>query len=59
MYPCTKYQVIRRTSDFETKFAQKDVNNKNFGKMNIKFEIRIWKCTPVPNFSHFRKYTII
>ena len=41
MYPCTKFQLIWRTSDFGTKFAQKNVNNKNFGKINIKFEMRI------------------
>ena len=41
MYPCTKFQLIWRTSDFGTNFAQENMNNKNFGKINIKFEIRI------------------
>ena len=51
MYPCTKCRLIWRTSDFGTKFASKNVNNKNFGKVNIKFEMRTQQCTPVPNFS--------
>ena len=55
MYPCTKFQLIWRTSDFGTKFAQKNVNNKNFGKINIKFKIRIWQCTPVPNCNQFEE----
>ena len=41
MYPCTKFQLICRTSDFGTKFAQKNVNNKIFEKINIKFEMKI------------------
>ena len=41
MYLCTKFQLIWRTSDFGTIFAQKNVSDKNFEKMNIKFEIRI------------------
>ena len=47
MYPCTKFQLIRRTSDFGTKFA------KHFGKINIKFEMKIQQCTSGPNFSQF------
>ena len=35
MYPYTKFQLIWRTADFGTKFA------KNFGKINIKFEMKI------------------
>ena len=35
MYPSTKFQLIWRTADFGTKFA------KNFGKINIKFEMKI------------------
>ena len=53
MYPCTKFQLIWRTSDFGTKFAQKNMSEFFFGKMNIKFEIRIEQCTPLPNFSQF------
>ena len=41
MYHCTKFELIWRTSDFRTKFAQKNMNDKNFGKIKIKFEIRI------------------
>ena len=41
MYPCTKFQLNQRTTDFGTKFGQKNVNNKSFGKINIKFEMRI------------------
>ena len=29
------------------------MNDKNFERINIKFEIRIWQYTQVPNFSHF------
>ena len=32
MYPRTKFQSIWRTSDFETKFGQKNMNEKNFEK---------------------------
>ena len=41
MYPCTKFQLIWRTSDFGTKLAIKNMNDKNFETINIKFEIRI------------------
>ena len=41
MYPCTKFQLIWRTSDLGTRFKQKNVSDKNFGKINMKFEIRI------------------
>ena len=40
MYPSTKFQLIWRTSDFGTKFAQKNMTNKNFEKRNIKLDIR-------------------
>ena len=36
-----KIQLISKTSYFATKFAQKSVNDKDFEKVNIKFEIRI------------------
>ena len=29
------------------------MNNKDYGKINIKFEIRIKQSTPVPHFSEF------
>ena len=41
MCPCTKFQLFGGTSDFGAKFAQKNVSEKNFGKINIKFEMRI------------------
>ena len=41
MYPCTKLQLIWRTSDFATKLAQENMNDKKFEKIKIKFEIRI------------------
>ena len=41
MNPFTKFHLIWRTSDFGTKFAQKNMSDKSFGKINIKFEIRI------------------
>ena len=41
MYPCTKCQLIWRPSDFGTKFAQKNVDKKHFGKIKFKFEMRI------------------
>ena len=37
----TKFQLIWRTSDFGSNFAQKNMSVKNFGKINIKFEMRI------------------
>ena len=33
MYPSTKFQLIWRTSDFGTKFAKKNVNEKIFKKL--------------------------
>ena len=41
MYPGTKFQLIWRTSDFGTKFAPKNMNEKKFLKINIKFKTRI------------------
>ena len=29
------------------------MNDKKFGKTNVKLEIRIYQCTPVSNFSEF------
>ena len=59
MCPCTKFHLIWRTSDFGTKFAQKDMNDKNFEKRNIKFEMRIYQCTPVQNFSQFGELQLL
>ena len=41
MNPSTKFQSMWRTSDFETKFAQKSMTDKNFEKINIKITISI------------------
>ena len=41
MCPRTKFELIWRISDFGTKFTQKNVSDTNFGKINIKFEMRI------------------
>ena len=38
MSPCTKFQLIWRTSDFGAKFAQDYMNDKNFEKIRIKIE---------------------
>ena len=59
MYPSTKFQSIKRTSDFETKFAQKNRTDKNFEKINIKIVISVQKCTPPRNFSHFVELQIM
>ena len=40
--PCKIFQLIWRTSDFGTKFAQNNMSDKNFEKINIKIKIRIW-----------------
>ena len=48
MYSCTKFQLIWKTSDFWTKFAQKNVSDRNFEKINIKIQnddIAIYPCT--------------
>ena len=39
MYPCTKFQLIWRTSDFGTKLPPKIMMDKTFDKINIKMEI--------------------
>ena len=41
MYDSTKFQLVWRTSDFGTNYAQKNMNDKNFEKRNIKTEISI------------------
>ena len=41
MYPFIKFQLIRKTSDSVTKFAQKNMNEKNFEKINVKIVISI------------------
>ena len=39
MYPCTKFQLNWRTSDFGTKFPKK--NDKEFEKINVKIVISV------------------
>ena len=41
MYPSTKFRSCWRNPDYAGKFAQKNVNDKNFEKINIKFEMRM------------------
>ena len=36
MYPFTKFQPIWKTSNFGTKFFQKNINDKNFEKIKLK-----------------------
>ena len=48
MYPCMKFQSVCRTSNYEIKFAQKNMTDKNFEKINIKIVIHIiamYACT--------------
>ena len=52
MYPFTKFQLIWKTSDLETKFAPKNVTDKNFEKINIKIVISVQQSSPLRNFSH-------
>ena len=59
MYPSTKFQSIWRTSDFETKFAQRNMTDKNYEKINIKIVISIQQSTPLWNFSHFVELQIM
>ena len=53
MYSCTKFQVIWRTSDFGTKFAQQNMNKKFFEKINVKIALSIYLCIPIRNLSQF------
>ena len=50
MYTCIKFQFIIR---FWDQICAKNMNNNDYGKINIKFEIRIKQSTPVPHFSEF------
>ena len=59
MYPCTKFQSIWKTSDFEKKIDQKNTTDKNFEKINIKIVISIHQCTHVPNFTPFVELQIM
>ena len=59
MYPSTKFQSVWRTSNFETKFAPKNMTDKNFEKTNIKIVISIQQCTPLQYFSHLVELQIM
>ena len=60
MYPCTKFHLIWRTSDFVgPNFLKENMNDKNFEKINIKIEISISLSTSVPNFSQFEELQIL
>ena len=41
MYAYPKFHFIWRTSDFGTKFVQRNMNDKNFEKISIKIVISI------------------
>ena len=41
MYPCTKFQLIWRTSDFGRKLAEENMNDGDFEKINIEIVISI------------------
>ena len=41
MYTNARFQSIGTTSDFATKFAQNDMNDKPFERINIKIVISI------------------
>ena len=35
------------------------MSDKNFGKINIEFEMRIYQCTAVPNVSQFGELQLL
>ena len=45
----TNFQSIWKNPDYGSKFAQKNISDKDFGEVNIKVVINIQQCTPVPN----------
>ena len=55
MYPCIKFQLTWRTSDFGNKFAPKNMSEKKNKKNNIEFETKIKQFMSVPDFSQFRE----
>ena len=59
MYTCTNFKLIWRTSDFGTDFAQKDITEKNFEKLNFKIVKNIEQSPSVPNFSQFEELMIL
>ena len=60
MYPCTKFHLIWRASDFlGPNFLKENVNEKIFEEINIKIEISISLSTSAPNFSQFEELQIL
>ena len=59
MYSCTNFQSLWKNSDFKTKFAAKNMKEKNSEKINFKIVISIYQCTHAPNFSHFGELQIL
>ena len=51
--PASNFSLFEELQILGPNMPKKNVNNKKFGKINIKFEMRIQQCTPVPNFSEF------
>ena len=44
MYACTKFQSVWRTSDFVTKFAQKNMNKKKLSKTPVNTKPKKFGC---------------
>ena len=59
MYTYPKFQPIWKTSNFGIKFAQKNVTNKKFEKINIKIVIGIQQYNSVQNLSDFVELQIL
>ena len=59
MHPSTKFLSIWKTSNFETKFVQKNMTDKNFEKIDIKIVMSMQQCTTVRNFSQFVELQIM
>ena len=54
-----KFQSICATSVYETKFALKNMTDKNFEKIDIKIVITTLQYTSVPYFSQFVERQIL
>ena len=59
MCPCIKFQSFCRISGYGNKFAQKNMSENFFEKINLQFVISIQQFTPVRNFKHFVELQIM
>ena len=59
MHHLTKFQLIRRTTDSEIKFAQKIWNEKKSKKDKFQNHNQDKQCTKVPNFSWFGEHQVL